>query len=277
MRSRSLGALYAMAAAFLALLSFAFAALAQTPDPKAGAPSVAEVPATVRAFPYPETLEYGVEWRLIDAGTARLSLADRGTWNGKKHWQAHVHLQSAGLVSKLYRLEDNYDSELEDQFCATSVTFDAQEGKRHHLTKVTFNRNRRKADYVLRDLIKNTTLHADEIDIPVCVSDIVGALYRLRTMNLQPGQSGQLPVSDGKKSVSAKVEAQDREEVKTKLGTFKTIRYEAYVFSGILYARRARVLIWLTDDARRMPVQISVRVGIAIGTITLQLEKEDHA
>ncbi|MGH9611656.1 MAG: DUF3108 domain-containing protein [Bryobacteraceae bacterium] len=275
MRSRSLGALCAMAAVFLAFLCFA--AIAQTADPKAGAPPVAEAAAPIRAFPYSETLEYGIEWRLIDAGTARLSLSDRGTWSGKRHWRAQVHLQSAGLVSKLYRLEDSYDSELEDQFCAISVTFDAQEGKRHHLTKVTFDRNRRKADYVLRDLIKNTTLHADEIDIPACVGDIVGALYRLRTMSLQPGQSAQLSVSDGKKSVSAKVEAQDREEIKTKLGTFKTIRYEAYVFSGILYARRARVLIWLTDDTRRMPVQISVRVGIAIGTITLQLEKEDHA
>ena len=267
MRSRSLGALGAMSAMFLAL--FSAVVIAQTGG---SAPQTA-----VRPFPYPETLEYGVEWRLIDAGTARLSLSDRGARDEKKHWQAHIFLQSAGLVSKLFRLEDNYDSQLEDQFCATSVTFDSQEGKRHRLTKVTFDRNRRKADYVLRDLVKNTILHVDQIDTPPCVSDIVGALYRLRTMSLQPGQSAQLAVSDGKKSVNAKVEAQDREEVKTKLGAFKTIRYEAYVFGGILYSRRARVLIWLTDDARRLPVQISVRVGIAIGTITLQLEKEDHA
>jgi len=118
-------------------------------------------------------------------------------------------------------------------------------------------------------------VNAHEIDIPPCVHDVLGGLYLLRTLNLQPGQTTQVAVSDGKKSVMARVEAQQREEVKTPAGSFKTIRYEAFLFNGVLYRRYGSLHVWLTDDARKLPVQIRVRLQFAIGTITLQLEKEE--
>jgi hypothetical protein len=52
------------------------------------------------------------------------------------------------------------------------------------------------------------------------------------------------------------------------------VRYEAELFNNVIYRRSGRVYIWLTDDRRRLPVQIQVRLHLAIGTITLQLEKE---
>jgi hypothetical protein len=94
-------------------------------------------------------------------------------------------------------------------------------------------------------------------------------------LNLEPGQSVNIPVSDGKKSVSAKVEAQAREDVKTPEGVFHTIRYEVYLFNDVLYHRPAHLNIWITDDRRRLPVQIRVRMTITIGTILLQLEKHE--
>jgi hypothetical protein len=73
----------------------------------------------------------------------------------------------------------------------------------------------------------------------------------------------------------AKVEAQQREDVKTPLGTFKTVRYEIYLFNGALYQRSAHLNIWMTDDRRRLPVQIRVRMTFTIGTITLTLDKHE--
>jgi len=106
------------------------------------------------------------------------------------------------------------------------------------------------------------------------VHDVFGGLYLLRTMRLEPGQSVQVPVSDGKKSASAKVEAQARETVKTPSGNYKSIRYEAYLFNDVLFRRSGHLYFWLSDDARKLPVQIRVKMQFTIGTITLQLEKE---
>jgi hypothetical protein len=95
-------------------------------------------------------------------------------------------------------------------------------------------------------------------------------------LRLEPGQSAQIPVSDGKKSVSARVEAQEREQIKTKVGTFNTVRYEAFVFNGVLFARKAQLQMWLSDDARSLPVQIRARMSFPVGSITFTLDKVEH-
>jgi hypothetical protein len=126
---------------------------------------------------------------------------------------------------------------------------------------------------VERDRVKNAVLESKETPIPPCVRDIVGGLYFLRTLNLEPGKSINEAVSDGKKSAVAKVEAQQREEIKTPAGTFKTVRYEIYLFNGVLYKRPAHLNVWVSDDPRKLPVQIRVRMSITVGTINLALEK----
>lgn len=226
--------------------------------------------------PAHEMLSYNVEWRLIYAGNARLSL-DRKREAEKPEWEAKVHLESGGLVSKLYKLDDNYTSILQDQFCSVSTLLDASERSRHHETRVTYDGAKGKASYVERDLIKNSIFKTAEADIPACVSDIIGGLFKMRTLKLEPGQSAQIPTSDGKKTANVRIEAQQREQIKVKAGTFNTIRCEAFVFNGVLYARKGQMLLWLTDDARRLPVQIRVRLSFPVGSITLELEKEEHS
>jgi Protein of unknown function (DUF3108) len=227
-------------------------------------------------FPSQETISYNIEWRLIYAGNAQISV-DPKMSPGKQDWLLKLHLESAGLVSKLYKLDDNYTVQMENQFCATSTDLNSVEKNRHHETTVNYDPARRKATYVERDLLKNATFKTAETEIPACVSDIIGGLYKLRSLKLDPGQSTQFPISDGKKTVSARIEAQQREQIKIKGGTFNTIRYEVFVFNGILYARKAELFVWLTDDARRLPVQIRARMGFPIGSITFELEKEEHS
>jgi hypothetical protein len=140
---------------------------------------------------------------------------------------------------------------------------------------VHFDPETKKASYLERDIQTRTVTLAKETDIPACVHDVIGGLFLLRTLNLEPGRSVEVPVSDGKKAVSAKITALGRESIKVPAGTFKTIRYEAFLFSNVLYRRDGHLYVWLTDDARKLPVRIQVRLQFAIGTITFQLEKEE--
>jgi hypothetical protein len=229
--------------------------------------------AVVPAGPLPssETLHYNVEWRLVTAGKMSLNFAA----SGETGFQTHVHIESAGLVSKLFKVEDEYSSNLDQSLCAHSSFFKTREGNRQRETKITFDPERHKASYLERDTVKNSVLLSHEIDIPPCVCDIAGGLYRMRTLNLEPGQTAQVPISDGKKSALVRVDSQRVETVKTPAGVYKAIRYEAYLFNNTIYRRSGRAYIWLTDDRRRLPVQIQVRLHLGIGTITLQLEKEE--
>jgi hypothetical protein len=220
-----------------------------------------------------ETLYYNVEWRLISAGKAKVEWMPQP--QPRVPSQIHFHLESVGLVSKLFKVEDDYSALLNPGFCAQAVQMTTHEGSRQRETKVTFDAETKKASYLERDLVKNTVLLSQEIDFSPCVHDVLGGLYFLRSLTLEPNQSTEIPVSDGKKVARVKVEAQQREDIKTPEGVFKTIRYEVYLFNNVIYRRPAHLTLWLTDDRRKLPVEIRVRLQVTIGTITLQLEKHE--
>jgi hypothetical protein len=87
------------------------------------------------------------------------------------------------------------------------------------------------------------------------------------------GHSIQLPVTDGKKSASVRIEAQVRENIKINNRAMPAVRYEAFVFNDVIFKRNARLLIWLSDDSRALPLQIVVRSSLPVGAITLTLDK----
>jgi hypothetical protein len=220
-----------------------------------------------------ELLEYEIEWRLVNAGRAKLSMGPSPN-DSTAALQMKLHLESSGLVSRLFHVNDDYSAESSENFCAESTLMTAHEAGRHRETKVTYDATAKKATFREHDFSKNTNV-TSEIDIPPCVHDVVSGLYRLRTLPLQPGKTVQMPVSNGKKIVMMKVECQRREEIKTPLGPRKTLLYEIFAFNDVLYRRPGHLHIWLTDDARKVPVQIQIHLQFTIGTITLRLDKDE--
>jgi len=225
----------------------------------------------VGAVSLAEKLSYDIEWRLIYAGSALLSLGPSREIPASGIRSLRV--ESGGLVSKLYTLQDIYNVGMDDGFCTASTQLDAIEGKRHRNIKVAYDHARGKASSVERDLNKNAIIKSSEVEIPPCAMDVVAGLYKLRMDKLEPGQNRQVPMSDGKKTALVRVEAQSREQVKIKAGTFQTIRYEVFLFNGALYPRKADLFVWLTDDAHRLPVQIRARMSFPVGMITFELTK----
>jgi hypothetical protein len=220
--------------------------------------------------PSAEALSYRVEWGLLTAGKARMD------WTAVQQppgYQAKLHLETAGLASKVYTVMDDYVVNSNRDMCAVASQFLSNEGSRHRDTRITYESKTNKAIYFERDRAKNAVVSSHTIDVPPGVHDVLGALYDLRTLNLGPGQSTQIAITDGKKAAMAKVQAQERENISVPAGSFKTIRYEIFVFDNVLYRRSAHLYVWLTDDARKLPVQIRVKMQIvAIGTITFELE-----
>src|SRR5579871_4164776 len=214
-----------------------------------------------------ERLTYDIEWRLIHAGAAVIEA---------QKTRVQLKLQSAGLVSTLFKVDDTYSVNYDESACAQSSTMDSQEGKRHRETTVTFDHSQNRATFVERDLLRNSVIRATGVDIPGCVHDVLGALIHLRSLAIEPGQSTQVPVSDGRRFANVKLEAQEREEVRMPLRAYKTVRYEANLMNGVVYTRKGAVFVWVTDDAQHLPVQIRLRMGFPVGTVTLQLLKEEH-
>ncbi len=174
------------------------------------------------------------------------------------------------------RVLDTYKAELQDHFCATNSVFDAEEGKRHTVTRLTFENQRHKVEYEEHDLLKNSTVK-DEVPIAPCTYEVVGALASLREMDLQPGKSATLPITNGKKLVYGKIDAQAKEIINVSGKTYHVVRCEAFLFDNVLYKRKGRLFVWMTDDQDRVPVQFRMQMAFPIGAITLELEKHERS
>lgn len=221
-------------------------------------------------FPSPETLSYRIEWRMVTAGQAKLQLA-----RAQQNWQINLNLESAGLVSRLFRIEDTYKVTGNERFCGESSTFEAKEGKRHVTETEQFDNAKHKAVFDVHDLVKNVQEH-HEVEIAPCTHEIIGALEFLRLGQLEtPGKSILIPIVNGKKMANARIEAQAKENITVDGKQYATTRYEAFIFDNVVFRKKGSMQIWLSDDASHVPVQMRFQMGFPIGTITLELEKAE--
>jgi hypothetical protein len=103
--------------------------------------------------------------------------------------------------------------------------------------------------------------------------DFISAIYFLRTQPLQVGQSFELAVSDSGETVRVPVRVLERKTMKSVVGRAPTLRVEVGLFGvgRLVSDREGTMTLWITDDARRIPVR--ARLTADIGTLDIKLKK----
>lgn len=98
--------------------------------------------------------------------------------------------------------------------------------------------------------------------------DSLSSVYYIRLLDLEPGEPVQLTVVS-KRIFPLSVVVLGRETVKTPAGTFRTIRVEPRSSSEGLIGKGKNLILWLTDDERKMPVQLKskLKVGTLLGKL----------
>jgi hypothetical protein len=101
--------------------------------------------------------------------------------------------------------------------------------------------------------------------------DMVSAIYWLRTMPMATGAAFEMTVSDSGLVYKIPIKVTARERQKTAIGSVWCWRVEPQVFGpGRLIEREGSMVIWITDDARRIPVRS--QVNSHVGRIEIKLK-----
>lgn len=115
-----------------------------------------------------------------------------------------------------------------------------------------------------------------QFDVGPCALDILSAFFVTRVRGVADGQPLELPVFDNGKRYVLGVRLLERETVDlpAPLGPrVRTLVVEPQLVEGtglFVKEKGARLRIWLTDDARRIPVRL--RSKVAIGSVAADLE-----
>jgi len=232
------------------------------PAARAQAPALT-LPAPQFPIPSKQTLTYAVDWRVFPAGTATFHLQAEGT---NEHVTATA--VSIGTVNLLFPVADRYDSVFNRQTgCSYEYRKQIQEGRRRITGLMQLDYAAHLQRLSQRNLVTGSS-KSETSAIPSCVTDVLSGIFYVASQPLQIGHDLHFPLADGGKVVAVTVKVEAKETVITPAGTFSTIRVEPTAAAGVV-KNRGSILIWYSDDARHLPVQ--VRARLFWGTITMRL------
>ena len=220
------------------------------------------------AFPQKQTLTYSVDWRVFPAGTAVVRFEAAGD---AEHVSATA--DTSGAINLLFHVSDKFQATFDRNTGCTSE-FDKQtvEGRRQVNSTLKLDYAQGKSILDEKNLSKNQTKHL-ETPIPGCLTDLLSGLFYASSQPMEVGKSFQLPVVDALHTVVVTMKIEGKEEIKTPLGTFKTVRVQPTADAGVV-KNRGNIWIWYTDDERHLPVQMRAR--LFWGTITFRLSANEN-
>lgn len=148
-----------------------------------------------------------------------------------------------------------------------------EQGDRVRDSRAEFDFEEDKVSYIEtdpNDLTRPPRVIASPIEAET--HDILSAIYMLRRLPLEVGKEFELSVSDSGLVYKVPIRVTGREKIKSSIGKKWCFRLEPEVFGeGRLIEREGKMIIWITDDERRLPVRS--QINTSLGKVVLKLEK----
>jgi hypothetical protein len=215
------------------------------------------------SFPEKQTLTYDVDWRVFPAGTAVLRFEATGN-----SMRLTANADTIGAINLLFHVSDRFQSTF-DREKGCTYEFDKQtvEGRRQVNSTLRLDYAQGKSILDEKNMVTGQTKHVESA-VTGCLTDLLTGVYYASSQPMEVGKSFVIPVVDALHTVPVTMKVEGREEIKTPLGTFKTLRVQPTADAGVV-KNRGNIWIWYTDDDRHLPVQMRAR--LFWGTITFRL------
>ena len=235
------------------------------------------VPATPGPVPFGdgETLKFTASYGVFSVGEATMQVDLDGTFDGKPA----IHLTSGSATgrtfSKMFYAFSGTGESWIDPTGLYSVGFvtdqsqrgmqDVQEWEFDYERGVAMrDREKRLVGGATRSSEKEYTLAKTH------VQDSMSMIYFIRAFPLKVGSKLESNVFESKKVWTLTVNVVGREKIKTKAGTFDALKVkpEVSTLEG-KKQNKGQMVVWLTDDERKMPIRIDAATGY--GNVTAEL------
>jgi hypothetical protein len=215
------------------------------------------------AFGFGERLEYSVGYKFITAGYAVFQVGKEPiVTSNRKCYDIRFDVASLASLEFLYKVRDRYRTMVDiDGLFPWRFEQKIREGGFSKDFSATFDQE------------KNSAVTTEgTFKIPPFVHDVVSALYHVRTYDLSSMKKGDVIHMQNffdRETHDLQIKILGREQIEVEAGTFKTIVIEPIIKQGGLFKSEGRILIWLSDDDRKIPVRVSSK--ILIGSVDAEL------
>lgn len=243
------------------------------PAPARPAPASKSPTAPAADLPVPfkagETLTFDVSWTtFVTAGSATLQVKERrATSGGGGSYYLVAEAQPSPVLQRLYALYYKAESFIDTRTLRPSAaTLYSNENGRTRYKTSKFPGNGT-VDFEIR----TRTSAKSTLRISPSTLDPLGAIYVLRALPLKAGQAPvSIPITDSGRLYTMRVTVQGRESVSSGIGAVAATKLGVTLTRADGKAADASGLsLWLSDDARRLPVKISASLPVGSFQATL--------
>ncbi len=235
----------------------ALLALALGVAPTSGA-QVSGVPAAV-PFEVGETLTYDLRFGSVKVGTSRLRVLGQEPVRGRNAWRVQFTVSGGTFF---YKVNDVYESWM-DVVTLNSLRYtqDLEQGSR--------DRERTYEIFPDRAVYREITRNGPERPSVSDPLDDGSFLFFIRTVPLEVGRSYTFNRYFRPDRNPVVIRVLRRERVRVPAGEFDAIVIQPIIKTAGIFAEGGQAEIWLSDDARRMMLQMKSR--LSFGTLNLYL------
>ncbi len=216
------------------------------------------------AFTTGERLVFDVGFSFITAGEAVFQVFPADSVIGRECYRISFTVKSVPSFSWIYKVEDRYETILDA----------------NGIFPWKFTQHVREGGYKRDFTAEFDQLHGiarageKTYPIPPYVHDVVSAFYFVRTMDFSKSKVGEKYLLRNffkDSTYQLAIKFLGRQQISVDAGVFNTVIVEPLIQEGGLFKSNGRVLIWLTDDERKIPVKVSTK--IVVGSIDAELRE----
>ena len=219
---------------------------------------------------YTVSYNWGPVW--VDAGLVTFSITSE-LFRGKPSWHLKGTGKSFTSYDLLFKVRDYFDSWIDP---ATFRSYDFRryvyEGGYTILNTLNF-------DYNAQKIIANTKSNknpqrTDTLAMRSCFFDMLSAVYYTRTLDfseIHPDKKKYITVLIDDAYYDIYIRPIGKEIVESSNGKrYRCIKFAAKMVQGTIFKGDEDVLIWVTDDANKIPIYIEAK--IIVGTVKAYLK-----
>jgi hypothetical protein len=221
------------------------------------------------AFRDGEVFTYRVAFAIFGhAGDLIIEAHDRQS-DGTDLMSVTTDTKSRGFVRSLYA----FDNQAE-------VVIEKASGRMLHVKEHGADPKRATDTEIAFDYATRTAKYTDSVrpersaEIPIPEGDpvdLISALVQTRDWNLKPGEKRDLLVLFGRDFYPLSIQAEDYEEIRTPLGTFRTLLLVPRMEKNPqgLFKRGGEIKVWISQDASNLPVKMQLKLGFGSASLLL--------
>jgi len=210
-----------------------------------------------------ETLRFAVGWEFVNAGTASMAFSNKG----KDGYRIDTEARTNSFFDMFKKVRDTITSEglfIDNKPQSTLFAMDQNERNYHAKKRTEFLWKENKVNYTQNG-------KTDSYKVPAGYLNVMDAFFLTRTLPVKEGKVLKIPVFDSRKKYEIEVRLLKKEMMRTPWGELvECLVIEPKLKSEGIFSSVGTMQVWLTNDARRIPLKMTakIKIGRVIARLT---------